>query len=217
LGTQGASVDITTTSFELANAVILYDNLAQAQISRDAIANLFPGETPEFLDIGPIMVVRFPGHRAEIVILRDQNRAELKITSPNEADWSNVARNTFRLQAAINGTPLNLYGFNIFTFIPVPGELDARQYMVQRFITSLDPIAQELQGEVRTIIPTIKFIKNEQNYQLRLEPRADDSNLLNMRFNIEFTAAALPPEEEFVQSYVEFKDDVIATIGRLFN
>ena len=65
-------MDISGLSFELANIVMLSQNLKSAKISRDSILGLYENSQAEHFDIGPLFVVRHPVQRIEIYMFIDE-------------------------------------------------------------------------------------------------------------------------------------------------
>lgn len=210
-------MDTTGLSFELANIVMLFKDLNTAKISRDTIFGLYPDLRPDHLDIGPLLVVRYPKLKLEIYLFLDENRVEVKLLAPSGHDWAELPKAASKVFGAIEGVPLTAFGFNYFAEVPVSKNQDGDQFLIDKFRTSLEPLAKQVEGEILSVSSVIRYSKNEEIHQLSLGAKSGNNSLLILRLNVEYNKTELFSEEDLKIKYSSRKDDFIKTIGRLFN
>jgi len=210
-------MDISGLSFELANIVMLFQNLKSAKVSRDSILGLYENSRPEHFDVGPLFVVRHPGQKIEIYVFIDENRVETKILNPSNTDWTELPKVAFKVFHAIDGAPLAAFGFNYFAEVPLPQSQDGDQFLIDKFDASLKPLAQQVGGKIFSIASTVKYSKNEETHELRIGTKAGNAKILSLRLNVHYNKAQLFAERDLIEKYSVHKDNFIETIKRLFN
>jgi len=210
-------MDISGLSFELANIVMLFQNLKSAKVSRDSILGLYEDSRPEHFDIGPLFVVRYPEQRIEIYVFIEENRVETKILNPSNTDWIELPKVASKVFRAIEGAPLTVFGFNYFAEVPLPQNINGEQFLIDKFDASLKPLAQQVEGKISSIASTVKYSKNEENYELKIGTKAGSVEILSLHLNVHYNKTQLFAERDLIESYSNHKDDFIETIKRLFN
>jgi len=203
-------------SFSLANIVMLYEDLSVAKVSRDKILDIFEGLQPQHLDVNPVFFVRYPTKRIEIYIFINDNRVETKIANPYDDSWNDLIDAGSAVYNAIQGSSLKAFGFNLFTEISGIEE-SATKFLVRQFEKSLSSVEAQIGGKVESLATTLKYIKNKENHQLDILPSVREGSTLDVRLNVQYDKPKLLNRDDLLKNYLDFKEDTIATMGKLFS
>ena len=105
-------MNIENVSIKLANIVLVFDDLINARISRDSLLDLIPDEENiNHIDVGPLFVVKYPESKAEVIILNQERRAEIKIFQPEDDLWTLLPNLCSKVMNAIQESNLTAYGY----------------------------------------------------------------------------------------------------------
>ena len=108
------------------------------------------------------------------------------------------------------------YGFN-YDVIAVTQGVFANDLLRQRFMGDVADIEVRLNGQIQTIMPRLKFLKNGVSYDLILEP-VDDARIkahLNVHYDI--PSHRLPSVERLKASFLDQFGYLGETVSRLLD
>lgn len=208
-------MDIKTLSFELSNIVLLFDDLHNAKISRDQLFSVFSDSSAQPIDIGPLILIRYPEQNIEITVIKDDGRAEIKKMHPSETDWALLPEISSKVYAAFSGCNLISYGFNYFAHISFEDTLDADTFLVNQFKPSLENIEKQTGSNITNISTTLKYEgKNGINQIAFLAIKPNNS--LRITLNIHFDSSELKDLASLQECYIEEKESFVKLLANLF-
>ena len=187
------------------NITVVYDSLDLSTVDTKVLRNLFGNEIrPTIMDTPEMIVGVFApkplfiqiGER-RIRITNNQNTEKIgeiplwKITTQSQ---EMLPENKFTTVA---------FGFNydigvVFEDIPV------HEILKNRFMANLDTLQKDLNGEVLSFTPRMRFNRKETRYDFALEPIDDQHIKAHLNAHFQLDGDVLPSEEEMEQL---FKDE----------
>lgn len=209
-------MDTTNLRLNLANIVLLYDHLEHARISRDRLLDSIPDVEPQFLDLGQIIVTKYPAIDAEIIVIVEANRIEAKVDSPNEDGLVQVPKLALSAKAAVSRAELIAYGYNFHSSLTIPDGDSASGFLLRQFEPTVRKIGTQVGGDLASMSVQLGYVRDDVKYQLNLIPRPEDDSGMTVNMNVHIDARDLPTEAELTSSYLAGRDGFIQTIQSLF-
>ncbi len=208
-------MDIKNLSFELSNIVLLFDNLHNAKISRDQLFSVIENSAVQPIEIGPLIIVRYPEQKTEITVIRDDRRVEIKKIHPSETDWALIPEISTKVYAAFSECNLTSYGFNYFAHIPLESSTNSDAFLVNQFKPSLGEIEKQTGSNITSISTVFKYEGKNGINQISLES-IEPNNSLRVTLNIHFKSSSLKELANLQECYAEEKENFIKLLTNLF-
>jgi len=208
-------LDTSTLEIELANIVVLFEDLTDRDISRDKLRAVLPNAAPQVLEVPGFTQVSYPSLDADIVILwADQARFEAKILNPREESWALLSKLATSGMKSIKRAKQTHFGFNIFSVIQV--NPSANELLLTYFNAPITSVNKHIEGQLTGMNFTLNYQQNGVKYQLGVIPDAKVESRLSVRLNAEFASSEFPKLDSLSGLFAEFRDNYTTLVRQLF-
>jgi hypothetical protein len=213
---KGEGLDTRNLRTSLANIVLVYDGLDQAQISRDTLNRALPGQTPIYTEVPGFIITGFQNVRALVILTIEARRVEIKIDEPTDDSWNTLTHLASIAVTAISNATLVAYGFNIFASLNIIENLDARSFLLEQFGEPVDLISKQLGSPLVSMSAEFIFDRNGARYKLNLIPDEQGGSAMVIRQNVHYDGREFPPEDNLKALYLDNVKSYYETIQHLF-
>ena len=198
---------------ERVSLVILYDEIDHRQVSRDHLREMTPEGEAQFIDTpgGPLIVVfeAVPGTNCII------NTRRVHVNQGGPVEPGTLAQMATTASEAVRGAKMLAYGLNFGVKASVEGMDDVGQFLRDKFLQGLQALEATLGGTVLWLSPKFKYVIEDVEYNLRMDPDESDPALLRAHLNVNHEVGSLPSRDELSREILEESQRMSQLLDRL--
>lgn len=181
---------------ERTSIVILCVAIDHGQISRDRLQEMIAGENRRLIDMpgGPLIIEYedLPGTNCII----NNRRIHLNQAGAIGPGEGNLAQMATVAAGAIRTATMVAYGKNFHAKGSIEGVENIGHFLRDKFLRNIDQLEQALQGPVAWLWPTLKYVVENVEYQLRIDHDHTDESIFKAHLNFHHAIDTLPGLED---------------------
>lgn len=209
----GRELNLADLQLKLANIVLIYDSLATAHIAHESLLVESTMGQAQYAELPGIIVVQYPDVRAEIIVLNEANRVEIKQADPAEGVGEVLSVLAVQVSRSITNANLTHYGFN-FIGILETGE-DARVYLLNQLGAPIHKMGAQLEASVSSAALQLNYRKADLMYQLDVRPDIHTGSSIRMSLTVHFDGT-LPDAAQLQAQHEQQMSEYFRTVEQLF-
>lgn len=202
---------------ERVSLVILYDAIDHRQVSRDHLREMIPEGEAQFIDTpgGPLIIVfeAVPGTNCII----NTRRVHVNQGGPVEPGDGTLAQMATTASEAVRGAEMVAYGLNFGVKASVESMDNVGQFLRDKFLQGLQDLEATLGGTVSWLSPKFKYVIEDVEYRLRMDPDESDPALLRAHLNVHHEVGSLPSRDELSREILEESQRMSQLLDRLLS
>jgi hypothetical protein len=199
------------------NITVVFDSLDLASVDSGKLKMLRgPGTQAAVMDVPDMIVAIFPPE--PMLVQVGEKRIRMTLQGASEIGsvpmWDYMGK-CIELVAKPR-PPVVAYGFNYDAIVGIEG-VSATDILQRRFMGQITDIEGRLQGQIKMIVPRLKFQKERVSYDLILEPVNDGQIKAHLNAHFATPSQKLPPLTKFRSSFLDQYRYFAETLARLLD
>jgi hypothetical protein len=184
------------SELEKASIIIVYDAIEHSHISRDRLREMIPEGDAQFIDTpsGPLIVSFQEIPDTNCII--NARRIYLNQGGPLEPGSGHLAHMATVANEAVQGSNMVAYGLNFAVHASVKNTDNVGRLLRDKFLKRIEELEAETGGSVAWLSPKFKYIMEDVEYQLSIEPVEGEATLVRAHLNVHHTVQSLPTQDE---------------------
>ena len=185
------------------NITVVYDSLDLASIDSGKLKTLRETAVQAaVMDVPEMIVAIYPPE--PLLVQIGEKRIRMTLQGAHEIGSVPIWDYMFKCMRLVGPSKHQAiaYGFNYDVVVTTQG-VSANDLLQQRFVGDVAGIEARLNGQIQTIAPRLKFLKNGVSYDLILEPVDEGRVKAHLNAHFEIPNHRLPFLEKFKSSFLE--------------